>query len=88
MEAIWTYEDRHLKLHITANRFLRNMVRSLVGHFVDVGIGRISATEMLQHLDRHVQHMSSQPVPACGLYLTHVAYNMDELRLPATLKDW
>ena len=84
MEAIWTLEDRHLKLHITANRFLRNMVRSLVGHFVDVGTGRISVTEMLQHLDRHEQHMPSQPVPACGLYLTDVAYNMDELRLPVT----
>ncbi|MDG2152213.1 MAG: tRNA pseudouridine(38-40) synthase TruA, partial [Polaribacter sp.] len=41
-EAIWKQNGKELVFHITANRFLRNMVRAIVGTLVDVGLGKIT----------------------------------------------
>lgn len=40
MKAVWTLEDKHLIFHIKANRFLRNMVRAIVGTLLEVGLGK------------------------------------------------
>ena len=59
---------------IVSDRFLRNMVRAVVGTLLDVGRGRMSAAEMKEVIasgDRSRAGMSAQ---ACGLYLSRVTY--------------
>ncbi len=63
-----------LVFHITANRFLRNMVRAIVGSLLEVGLkGRPIEyiDEVLASKNRSVAGVS---VPAHGLYLTQVKY--------------
>ncbi|WP_262248935.1 tRNA pseudouridine(38-40) synthase TruA [Parapedobacter soli] len=69
----WVGTDR-LVFHISANRFLRNMVRAIVGTLMEIGRGEQPPRHMhtvIQSKDRSVAGAS---VPACGLYLSAVAY--------------
>ena len=69
----WT-DDRRLIFHITANRFLRNMVRAIVGTLLEIGRGEHPPEHLhtvIQSKDRSVAGVS---VPPDGLYLTEVAY--------------
>lgn len=69
----WT-NDRQLVFHISANRFLRNMVRAIVGTLLDIGQGTHAPDYMhtvIQSKDRSVAGVS---VPPDGLYLTEVVY--------------
>jgi tRNA pseudouridine38-40 synthase len=66
-----------LVFRVAANRFLRGMVRSIVGTLVDVGRGRTSPDRfhsILESLDRGEAGATS---PAHGLYLTDVIYQLD-----------
>jgi len=47
-EAIWKQNGKELTFYISANRFLRNMVRAIVGTLVDVGLGKITKDEFRQ----------------------------------------
>ena len=67
--------DCQLVFHISANRFLRNMVRAIVGTLIEIGLGEHMPDYMhtvIQSKDRSVAGTSA---PACGLYLTNVAYS-------------
>lgn len=67
-------EDRRLIFEICANRFLRNMVRAIVGTLVEIGKGNQKVgyiREVLKSKNRSVAGIS---VPACGLFLTKVIY--------------
>ena len=73
-KAIWTPYTDMLVFQITADRFLRNMVRAIVGTLIEVGKGNLSPQEIsiiLDSLDRSAAGMS---VPANGLFLTQVEY--------------
>lgn len=71
--------DKHiLTFTIRADRFLRNMVRAIVGTLLDVGRGKLSKDEFRAVLDSHNRCMAGYSVPACGLRLTKVCYP-DEL---------
>ncbi len=59
---------------ITANRFLRNMVRATVGTLVDVGLGKIAPEEMKNILAKKDRQSASVSVPAEGLFLWEVRY--------------
>ena len=73
-EAFFTQNDHQLIFKIAANRFLRNMVRSIVGTLVDIGLGKLSPEDVgliMESLDRSKAGVS---VPAHGLFLTDVSY--------------
>ncbi|NRA11674.1 MAG: tRNA pseudouridine(38-40) synthase TruA [Crocinitomicaceae bacterium] len=72
--AEWVQEEDGIYFEITADRFLRNMVRATVGTLMDVGFGKIKADsipEILSAMDRQAASIS---VPAHGLFLWKVEY--------------
>lgn len=73
-EAQWQIQEHKLIFTITANRFLRNMVRAIVGTLVEVGRGKISEEEFDNILKSKNRSEAGQSVPAHGLYLTRVIY--------------
>ena len=60
--------------HIAANRFLRGMVRLIVGMCIEVGLGRLSLGEVEQAMLRHERIRRNVSVPPGGLFLTDVRY--------------
>ena len=59
---------------ITADRFLRNMVRAVVGTLFEVGRGRMSIEEFRDVIANKNRCSAGQSVPAAGLYLTKISY--------------
>ena len=73
--AEWVVEaDGTLRFTIRADRFLRNMVRAIVGTLVDVGRGRYSVEEFDNIITSRDLSRSSAGAPACGLFLSNVKY--------------
>jgi len=72
--ARWEEQEHFLKFKIRADRFLRNMVRSIVGTLLDVGRGKISVAEFNNIMNSHDRSEASLSVPAKGLTLTDVRY--------------
>lgn len=72
--AIWKEKRDSLTFHITANRFLRGMVRAVVGTLIDVGTGKTTLREFTQILESKDRRRAGANVPAYGLYLTKVKY--------------
>lgn len=66
--------DPLLRFEIRANAFCHQMVRSIVGTLVDVGLGRRSAGEMRSILLRHDRTAAGQVAPPHGLCLWEVGY--------------
>lgn len=73
-KAEWTVLDQGAFFEITADRFLRNMVRASVGTLIDVGLGKISADDVKSILAAKDRQAASTSVPAHGLYLWKVEY--------------
>lgn len=73
--AEWVVEpDGTLRFTIRADRFLRNMVRAIVGTLVDVGRGRYTVEEFDDIIRSHDLSRSSAGAAACGLFLSDVKY--------------
>ncbi len=66
--------EQHWVFHITANRFLRGMVRLIVGMCLNVGLGKVSLEQVQRALDRQSLLEKSWSVPPQGLFLTDVKY--------------
>ena len=78
MNACWRVEsDGVLVFTIRADRFLRNMVRSIVGTLVDVGRGRYSVEEFCAIVEARDLSQSSAGAPWQGLFLSDVVYPDD-----------
>ncbi|QOD60544.1 tRNA pseudouridine(38-40) synthase TruA [Polaribacter haliotis] len=73
-EAFWKQEDNLLTFYISANRFLRNMVRAIVGTLVDVGLGKISVADFRAIIESKNRGKAGLSVPAKGLFLTQIKY--------------
>ncbi len=74
-EARWRQEaDGAITFTIRADRFLRNMVRAIVGTLVDVGRGKISSAEFAAIVDARDLGRASGGAPARGLFLTDIKY--------------
>lgn len=73
-EAMWTEEQGALVFRISADRFLRNMVRAIVGTLVDVGTGKIPVKAVHEIIASKNRSAAGLSVPACGLFLTAVKY--------------
>lgn len=73
--AEWSVEaDGTLHFTIAADRFLRNMVRAIVGTLVDVGRGRYTVAEFDDIIASKDLSRCSAGAPACGLFLSNVKY--------------
>ena len=59
---------------ISADRFLRNMVRAIVGTLVEVGKGKLSVEDFCRIIEMKDRCEAGQSVPAEGLFLTEVEY--------------
>lgn len=73
-EAYWTQEDTKLKFTITADRFLRNMVRAIVGTLINIGLEKITLTDFRKIIESKNRSQAGFSVPAHGLYLVRVNY--------------
>ena len=73
-KAKWTTKSDLLLFDIVANRFLRGMVRAIVGTLVDVGTGKISLREFELILKSKDRRKAGMNVPSEGLYLMNVRY--------------
>lgn len=74
MKAVWTLEDKHLIFYIKANRFLRNMVRAIVGTLLEVGLGKKTIEDFRNIIESKKRSEAGLSVPAKGLFLTEVCY--------------
>jgi tRNA pseudouridine38-40 synthase len=73
-EARWKQTGNQLTFTITANRFLRGMVRAVVGTLLDVGIGKTTIEEFKSILNSKDRKKAGMNVPAEGLFLAKVKY--------------
>lgn len=73
-EAFWQIEGDVLVFNITANRFLRNMVRAIVGTLIEVGEGKREVNSIKELIDSQNRSNSGPSVPAAGLFLNSIKY--------------
>ena len=73
-DAYWKVDKADLTFYISANRFLRNMVRAIVGTMVDVGLGKISVLDFEEIIKSKNRSNAGLSVPARGLFLTEIKY--------------
>ncbi|HFB99310.1 MAG TPA: tRNA pseudouridine(38-40) synthase TruA [Phaeodactylibacter sp.] len=73
-EWVWKKEGEYLVFHISANRFLRGMVRLIVGMCLNVGIGKVTLEELKLAMDNQEWLKISYSVPPNGLFLVEVGY--------------
>lgn len=74
-EANWQQNNNQLVFTISANRFLRNMVRSIVGTLVNVGLHKITLDDFNTIIENKNRDKAGFSVPAHGLYLTEIEYD-------------
>nr|WP_216650577.1 tRNA pseudouridine(38-40) synthase TruA [Mucilaginibacter sp. SG564] len=72
--AEWVKTERGIVFHISADRFLRNMVRAIVGTLIMVGRHEIEPETVRAIIESKNRSNAGTSVPACGLYLTEVKY--------------
>lgn len=73
-EAFWSKKNDQLLFTITANRFLRNMVRAIVGTMVNIGLGKIDPNDLHDIIASKKRSEAGFSVPAHGLYLVEIVY--------------
>jgi tRNA pseudouridine38-40 synthase len=73
-EAYWEEKDNQLIFTITADRFLRNMVRAIVGTLLEVGFNNLSSEELHQIIASKNRSQAGKSVPAQGLFLEQITY--------------
>ena len=72
--ACWTEVDDILVFTIKADRFLRNMVRAIVGTMIYAGKGKISLSDFARIIQSRDRSESGMSAPAKGLFLTDIEY--------------
>ncbi|WP_293872192.1 tRNA pseudouridine(38-40) synthase TruA [Flavobacterium sp.] len=75
-DAHWQQVANKLIFTITADRFLRNMVRAIVGTMLDIGTEKISLADFESILASKDRNRAGFSVPAQGLYLTKIEYEL------------
>ncbi|RFS18935.1 tRNA pseudouridine(38-40) synthase TruA [Chitinophaga silvatica] len=74
MESYWTVEGQHITYNVRANRFLRGMVRGLVGTMLRVGRGKLTLDEFRAVIESKDCTRADFAVPPQGLFLMQVHY--------------
>ena len=77
MQAEWIVKDDELHFIIKANRFLRNMVRAIVGTMINIGLGKMDVDDLHTIIKSKNRSEAGFSVPAHGLYLTNIEYPED-----------
>jgi tRNA pseudouridine38-40 synthase len=73
-KAVWIEKENELTFHISANRFLRNMVRAIVGTLLEVGSGKKTVEDFRKIIESKSRSKAGLSVPAKGLFLTAIKY--------------
>jgi len=73
-EAFFETTPEGIRFTIRADRFLRNMVRAIVGTLVRIGKHEITPAQLKEIIESKNRSNAGQSVPACGLYLVSVIY--------------
>ena len=74
-KAEWQLKEGELQFTIQADRFLRNMVRAIVGTLINIGIGKIKVEALHDIIKSKSRSEAGFSVPAHGLYLTGIEYS-------------
>jgi len=72
--ANWEQTANGYIFHISADRFLRNMVRAIVGTLIDIGRHKQPVDSIHKVIQSKSRSNAGTSVPACGLYLTSIKY--------------
>ena len=73
-KAHWVEDENQLYFEISADRFLRNMVRATVGTLIEVGAGKIEPEAINEIIEAKDRQAASTSVPARGLFLWEIVY--------------
>lgn len=74
-QAEWEKQGTQLIFTIKADRFLRNMVRAIVGTLLEVGKGKISVGDFAEIIEKKDRGVAGTSVPPQGLFLVDIEYN-------------
>ena len=77
ISASWQILNNELIFTIKADRFLRNMVRAIVGTLIEVGLGKIEPIKIKDIIAKKNRGEAGASVPAHALFLTRVEYSKD-----------
>lgn len=74
MQAEWTTNEDKLIFTIKADRFLRNMVRAIVGTMIDIGLEKLNLDDFRTIIDSEDRTKAGASAPAHALFLKHIEY--------------
>ena len=74
-KAFWEQDGSELKFTISADRFLRNMVRAIVGTMVEIGNGKIEPQDLRKIIEDKNRNSAGTSAPPQGLFLVDVGYD-------------
>lgn len=74
MNAAWVIENDELVFTIKADRFLRNMVRAIVGTMIEVGTGKMKVEQLHDVIKSEDRSQAGTSVPGLALYLSKIEY--------------
>jgi tRNA pseudouridine38-40 synthase len=77
--AYWEQVGDEFYFHIRADRFLRGMIRGIVGTLLEVGAGKRTPNDFLRILEARNRTLAGANAPAHGLYLSEVQYPAEQL---------
>lgn len=83
-QAEWKKEGNQLIFIIKADRFLRNMVRAIVGTLLEVGKGKLSLDDFRKIIEKKDRSAAGASAPAHGLFLADIEYP-EELKVPGSI---
>ena len=73
-EAHWKQDGNRIVFTIAADRFLRNMVRAIVGTLTEIGSGKKNLEDLRTIIENKDRNQAGASAPAHGLFLTKVEY--------------
>lgn len=76
-KAAWEQNGSELKFTISADRFLRNMVRAIVGTLVEIGNGKIQPADLRKIIEARNRSLAGTSAPPQGLFLVDVGYEFE-----------
>lgn len=74
MQSVWEHQNDRSLYRVTANRFLRNMVRAMVGTMMEVGRGKMELEQLAAVIASGDRRQAGESAPPQGLFLTRVEY--------------